>query len=143
MSASFRVFRGCKTLMAAAAKGSSSKSSGLAAPVSVASTKKKKPSSSSSATSDPKPPGTSAFSRPLPVSPALHQFLGVPEASRSLAVKMIWDYIKANNLKSPEDKKIIQCDEKLKTIFQGKDKVGFTEIAKLLSPHFLKTAAKE
>lgn len=38
----------------------------------------------------------------------------------------------------PEDKKIIMCDEKLKKIFGGKERVGFLEISKLLNPHFLK-----
>ncbi|KAK3420471.1 hypothetical protein EUGRSUZ_G01289 [Eucalyptus grandis] len=37
----------------------------------------------------------------------------------------------------PENKKVIMCDEKLKKIFAGKDRVGFLEIAGLISPHFL------
>ncbi|MBA0833551.1 hypothetical protein Goarm_005986 [Gossypium armourianum] len=37
----------------------------------------------------------------------------------------------------PENKKIINCDEKLKKIFGGKDRIGFLEIAGLISPHFL------
>ncbi|KAK6121195.1 hypothetical protein DH2020_045057 [Rehmannia glutinosa] len=40
--------------------------------------------------------------------------------------------------RDPADKKVIICDEKLKTIFGGKDRVGFLEIAGLISPHFLK-----
>lgn len=32
------------------------------------------------------------------VSPALAEFLGSPEASRSVAIKKIWEYIKSNNL---------------------------------------------
>lgn len=43
-------------------------------------------------------------------------------------------------LQNPADKREIFCDEKLKQIFDGKDKVGFLEITKLLSPHFVKTA---
>lgn len=34
----------------------------------------------------------------LPVSPAMKKFLGVPEISRSEAVKKIWDYIKLHEL---------------------------------------------
>ncbi|KAG2291717.1 hypothetical protein Bca4012_007668 [Brassica carinata] len=37
----------------------------------------------------------------------------------------------------PQNKKVIICDEKLKKIFEGKDRVGFLEIAKLIGPHFL------
>uniref|UniRef100_A0A6N2LYA9 DM2 domain-containing protein n=1 Tax=Salix viminalis TaxID=40686 RepID=A0A6N2LYA9_SALVM len=38
----------------------------------------------------------------------------------------------------PSNKKNIICDEKLKSIFPGRDQVGFLEIAGLISPHFLK-----
>ncbi|KAL3500154.1 hypothetical protein ACH5RR_039247 [Cinchona calisaya] len=81
-----------------------------------------------------------AVMKPQPVSPALSRFIGAPEASRTDAVKKVWDYIKSQNLQNPNNKKEIHCDEKLKTIFEGKDKVGFTEIAKLLSKHFQKAA---
>ena len=40
-------------------------------------------------------------------------------------------------LQDPQNKKVIICDEKLKKIFDGKDRVGFLEIAKLIGPHFL------
>uniref|UniRef100_M4F0M2 DM2 domain-containing protein n=1 Tax=Brassica campestris TaxID=3711 RepID=M4F0M2_BRACM len=39
--------------------------------------------------------------------------------------------------RDPQDKKVIICDEKLKKIFEGKDRDGFLEIAKLIGPHFL------
>lgn len=42
-------------------------------------------------------------------------------------------------LQNPANKREIICDDKLKTIFDGKDRVGFLEIAKLLAPHFVKT----
>ncbi|KAJ0014476.1 hypothetical protein Pint_20829 [Pistacia integerrima] len=41
---------------------------------------------------------------------------------------------------NPQNKREIICDAKLKAIFNGKDTVGFLEIGKLLSPHFVKTA---
>lgn len=43
-------------------------------------------------------------------------------------------------VQNPENKREIICDEKLKTIFDGRDRVGFLEIAKLLAPHFVKTS---
>uniref|UniRef100_A0A1J3DQ65 Protein TRI1 n=1 Tax=Noccaea caerulescens TaxID=107243 RepID=A0A1J3DQ65_NOCCA len=76
----------------------------------------------------------------LPVSKSLAKFIGADEAARTTAVKKIWEHIKLNNLQNPENKKEIICDGKLKTIFNGKDKVGFLEIAKLLSQHFPKSA---
>ncbi|XP_020243471.1 upstream activation factor subunit spp27-like [Asparagus officinalis] len=75
--------------------------------------------------------------KPLPVSPALKKFVGAPEVSRPEAVKKIWDHIKSNNLQNPANKREIRCDDKLKSIFDGKETVGMMEIAGLLKPHFL------
>ncbi|KAL3645812.1 hypothetical protein CASFOL_010992 [Castilleja foliolosa] len=74
-----------------------------------------------------------------PVSPALAKFLGSAEASRTDAVKKVWAYVKSNNLQNPANKKEIYCDDTLKEIFDGNDKVDFLGVAKLLSSHFRKT----
>ncbi|PIN17331.1 hypothetical protein CDL12_10014 [Handroanthus impetiginosus] len=77
--------------------------------------------------------------KPRRVSPEMQAFLGgVSEIPRTEALKLIWAHIKGNNLQDPADKKVIICDEKLKKIFGGRDRVGFLEIAGLISPHFLK-----
>lgn len=75
--------------------------------------------------------------KPRPVSPEMQAVVGVPEIPRTQALKLIWAYIKENNLQDPENKKVIICDEKLKKIFKGNARVGFLEIAGLISPHFL------
>lgn len=41
-------------------------------------------------------------------------------------------------LQNPTNKKEIICDAKLKVLFDGRDKVGFLDIGKLLSAHFPK-----
>ncbi|XAR55731.1 hypothetical protein NMG60_11035915 [Bertholletia excelsa] len=77
--------------------------------------------------------------KPRRVSPEMQAFLGgVSEIPRTQALKQIWAYIKEQNLQDPENKKVIICDEKLKSIFAGRDRVGFLEIAGLMNPHFLK-----
>ncbi|KAL0422556.1 UNVERIFIED_CONTAM: protein TRI1 [Sesamum latifolium] len=76
--------------------------------------------------------------KPRRVSPEMQAFLGVAEIPRTRALKEIWAHIKQHNLQDPEDKKVIICDEKLKKIFGGRDRVGFLEIAGLINPHFLK-----
>ncbi|KAK6159242.1 hypothetical protein DH2020_006556 [Rehmannia glutinosa] len=77
--------------------------------------------------------------KPRRVSPEMQAFLGgVSEIPRTQALKEIWAYIKQYDLQDPADKKVIICDEKLKQIFGGRDRVGFLEIAGLISPHFLK-----
>uniref|UniRef100_A0A0E0JV40 DM2 domain-containing protein n=1 Tax=Oryza punctata TaxID=4537 RepID=A0A0E0JV40_ORYPU len=125
-AAAARVFRGCRFLMAAAGgKRPASASSSAAAKVTkteAAQAKEKR-----------------GIMQPLPVSDALRRFAGgVPEISRAGAIKLIWNHIKANGLQNPANKREINCDDKLKSIFAGKDKVGMMEIAKLLSPHFIK-----
>ncbi|XVF52149.1 hypothetical protein PTKIN_Ptkin04bG0241500 [Pterospermum kingtungense] len=74
-----------------------------------------------------------------PISPQLGKFLGASEASRTDALKKVWDYIKLHQLQNPANKKEILCDEKLKRIFAGKDTVQMFEITKLLNPHFVKS----
>ncbi|KAK4424243.1 protein TRI1 [Sesamum alatum] len=77
--------------------------------------------------------------KPRRVSPEMQAFLGgVSEIPRTQALKEIWAYIKQHNLQDPADKKVIICDEQLKKILGGRDRVGFLEIAGLLNPHFLK-----
>ncbi|KMT13016.1 hypothetical protein BVRB_4g087310 [Beta vulgaris subsp. vulgaris] len=128
--ATFRAIGGkCRALMAAAS------SSATTAAKSATAKKPKRPSSSSPSATPP----LKGFSKPIPVSPILSDFIGSPEASRTAAVKKVWEHIKLNNLQNPANKREIICDEKLKALFSGKDRVGFLEIAKLLSQHFVKT----
>lgn len=99
-----------------------------------------------SASVSPSPsPSTSAKAKkprglmlPRRTSPDLQEVLGVPEVSRGEALKLIWGYIKANDLQDPSNKKIVVCDEKLKKLF-GKDRVGMLEISGLITPHLLKS----
>ncbi|KAF3794272.1 TRI1 protein [Nymphaea thermarum] len=78
------------------------------------------------------------IAKPCLISSALQELVGVPEIPRTQALKQIWAYIKENNLQDPDNKKIIICDEKLRKVLGGKERVGFLEIAGLISPHFLK-----
>ncbi|KAM3291458.1 hypothetical protein P3S67_019747 [Capsicum chacoense] len=88
---------------------------------------------------EPKKREPRGIMKPRRVSPEMQAFLGgMSEIPRTQALKLIWAHIKANNLQDPQNKKVIICDEKLKTIFDGKERVGFLEIAGLISPHFLK-----
>ncbi|KAK4377232.1 hypothetical protein RND71_003528 [Anisodus tanguticus] len=90
-------------------------------------------------TMEPKTRKPRGIMKPRRVSPEMQAFLGgLPEIPRTQVLKFIWAHIKQHNLQDPEDKKVIICDEKLKKIFGGRDRVGFLEIAGLISPHFLK-----
>ncbi|XWS64953.1 hypothetical protein CRYUN_Cryun05aG0048500 [Craigia yunnanensis] len=146
-----RVFKGFRSLLASPASLSSATaefSSASAATAKSATSKVAKKTPKKPTTSKPKtekPAASRTMIRPTgifkltPVSPALGQFLGAQQASRTEAVKQIWTYIKSQNLQNPNNKREILCDEKLKTIFDGKEKIGFLEIGKMLSRHFVKT----
>jgi len=67
------------------------------------------------------------------LSPALQAFLGVQQESRPQIVKKIWDYIKANNLQDPSDRRKIRPDENLKPIFPTT--VTMFSMNKVLSKH--------
>ncbi|XP_030475081.2 upstream activation factor subunit spp27-like [Syzygium oleosum] len=148
-STASRVFRGCRALLApakpaAAAAAGGADAAAAAAKASKAAAKpkpKKAASGGGGGEASPKAPSRpSGIQKVTPVSPALARFLNAGEASRVQAVKQIWAYIKREGLQDSINKREINCDERLKTLFEGREKVGFLEIGKLLSRHFVKTS---
>jgi upstream activation factor subunit UAF30 len=75
-----------------------------------------------------------AFMKPLKPSAELAAVVGDEPLARSEVVKKMWDYIKANNLQNPANKREIISDDKLRPIF-GQDKVTMFEMNKLLAKH--------
>ena len=83
------------------------------------------------------------FNRPRQVTPALKEFLGLaPDAtiSRTDVTKGVYGYIRENNLKHPDNGKIIMPDAKLKALLGTDDEtqITFTNIQKFISPHYIK-----
>jgi chromatin remodeling complex protein RSC6 len=76
----------------------------------------------------------SAFNRTLTPSPELAAVIGSTPLPRTEVVKKMWDYIKANNLQNPKNKRNILADAKLKAVF-GKDEVTMFEMTGLVSKH--------
>ncbi|KAG2273179.1 hypothetical protein Bca4012_085976 [Brassica carinata] len=149
-SVAARVLRRCRSLLAPASRAATTSSllssSRSLTTVTAGGTKKsaakpKPKSKPDSLTKKKTTPRTTGIFKATPVSPALAQFLGTGETTRTNAVKEVWTYVKSHDLQNPADKREIFCDEKLKQIFEGKDKVGFLEVTKLLSTHFVKTTA--
>ena len=77
----------------------------------------------------------SGLQKPLTPSAELVAVIGAGEVSRSDAVKKLWDYIKANNLQNPANKREIIADAKLKPVFHDKDKVTMFEMNTHLAKH--------
>lgn len=76
-----------------------------------------------------------ALMKPLELSADLEAVVGKGPLARGQVVKKLWEYIKANNLQNPENKRNILADDKLKVLFGGKDEVTMFEMTKLVSPH--------
>ena len=75
----------------------------------------------------------SAFMQPKKLSSELEAVVGKGPMPRSEIVKKIWAYIKSNNLQDTKDKRMINCDSKLKAIFG--DKVHMMKMAGHISKH--------
>lgn len=76
-----------------------------------------------------------ALQKPLQPSPELAAVVGSGQLSRGDVVSKIWDYIKKNKLQNPANKREIVADDKLRKVFDGKDKVSMFEMNKHLAKH--------
>jgi chromatin remodeling complex protein RSC6 len=76
-----------------------------------------------------------ALMKPLQPSNALAAVVGSSPLPRTEVVSKVWDYIKANNLQNPENKREILADDKLRAVFGGKDKVSMFEMNKHFAQH--------
>ena len=76
-----------------------------------------------------------ALQQPLTPSPELGAVVGTGKVTRGEVVKKVWDYIKANKLQNPANKREIVADAKLKPVFGGKDRVTMFEMNKHLAKH--------
>jgi upstream activation factor subunit UAF30 len=87
------------------------------------------------------------FNRPMIVSPELRTFFELGEEemiSRSAVTRRLNEYIKTNNLKHPDNGRIIILDDKLKALLHPPDgvQVTFLNVQKYLSPHYTKVSAE-
>ena len=71
----------------------------------------------------------------LKPSPALAAVIGDGPFGRGEVMKKLWDYIKANNLQDPQDKRTIRADDKLRPVFGGEDSVGMFKLAGMVGNH--------
>ncbi|MCK9516486.1 MAG: SWIB/MDM2 domain-containing protein [Ottowia sp.] len=75
-----------------------------------------------------------AFMKPMTPSSELAAIVGDQPLPRTEVTKKLWEYIKANDLQDPANRRNINADAKLKPIF-GKKQVTMFEMTKLVSGH--------
>jgi len=76
-----------------------------------------------------------AFMKPMQPSPQLAEVIGNKPMPRTEVTKRLWQYIKKNDLQDPKNRRNINADDKLKTVFGGKATVSMFEMTKLVGKH--------
>lgn len=76
-----------------------------------------------------------AFMAALQPSELLSTVVGSKPLPRTEVIKKIWDYIKKNGLQDSKNRRMINADDKLKPIFDGKGQISMFELAKVVSKH--------
>lgn len=76
-----------------------------------------------------------ALLKPVQPDAALAAIVGSEPAARGALTKKLWDYIKKNGLQDKNKKTMINADDALKVIFNGKSQVSMFEMTKLVSAH--------
>jgi chromatin remodeling complex protein RSC6 len=87
----------------------------------------------------PKKPATrkpnAALMKPVQPDEALSKIVGSKPLPRGELTKKLWDYIKKNKLQDEKKRTLINADEDLKIVFNGKKQVTMFEMTKLVSGH--------
>ena len=55
--------------------------------------------------------------------------------SRTEITKKLWQYIKRNGLQDAKERRMINADDRLRTVFGGKKQVSMFEMTKLVNRH--------
>ncbi len=75
------------------------------------------------------------LAQPVQPNDTLAAVVGKDPLTRAEMTKRIWDHIKKNGLQDASNKRMINADDKLRPIFDGKDQVNMFEMTKLVSKH--------
>ncbi|KAF5736564.1 2-dehydro-3-deoxyphosphooctonate aldolase putative isoform 1 [Tripterygium wilfordii] len=67
------------------------------------------------------------------------KYLCISTPPRADLGQLISKFLKMHNTKSPGKKEIKLCEEKVRALLRGKERVGLPEITKVLSQHFVST----
>lgn len=89
-----------------------------------------------------RPPGSSQFEKKMPISREMAAFAGWDvdsEKSRVEVTKVVWDYVKQEQLRDETNKRVCILNDKLKSLL-GTDEPTLTypQIQKYIGKHFIK-----
>jgi chromatin remodeling complex protein RSC6 len=80
------------------------------------------------------------LSEPMQPDQVLSAVVGSKPLPRSELIKKLWDYIRAHGLQDEQKKMLINADENLRPVFDGRVQVTIFELMKLMSAHLLPRA---
>lgn len=81
---------------------------------------------------------SAAFMKPVTPDDKLAAVVGATPLPRTELTKKLWVYIKKNKLQDAKKKTMINADDALKAVFNGKKTVSMFEMTKLVSGHLKK-----
>ena len=73
--------------------------------------------------------------RPVQPDDKLAAIVGSTPLPRSELTKKLWNYIKRHGLQDRKKRTMINADESLRSVFNGKSQVSMFEMTKLVSGH--------
>lgn len=76
--------------------------------------------------------------KPVQPDDKLSVIVGKEALPRTELTKKVWEYIRKHKLQDDKNKQMINADDKLKTVFDGKAQVSMFEMNKLVSGHLVK-----
>ena len=76
-----------------------------------------------------------AFMKPMQPDAALAAVVGDRPMPRTEITKKLWQYIKRNGLQDAKERRMINADDRLRTVFGGKRQVSMFEMTKLVNRH--------
>jgi chromatin remodeling complex protein RSC6 len=80
-----------------------------------------------------------AFMKPMQPDAMLSEVVGSKPMPRTQVTKNLWSYIKKNGLQDSKNRRMINADDKLKPVFNGKKQVSMFEMTKLVNKHLKDT----
>lgn len=80
----------------------------------------------------------SNFMSPVQPDDALSAIVGTDPIPRTEITKRLWAYIREHGLQDTEDKRMVNADDKLRPVFDGKGSVSMFEMTKLVNRHVTK-----
>jgi chromatin remodeling complex protein RSC6 len=68
-------------------------------------------------------------------SPELAAVVGSKPMPRTEITKKLWVYIKKHDLQDPKERRMINADDNLRAVFNGKKQVSMFDMTKLVNKH--------